>query len=184
MDEEHAALRGNAPLKSNCSAHNFRVNSQLAFKSSRKLNTQPGAETEYSRIFTEADVRAFAALSEDHNPLHLDPDYAAGTPFKKPVVHGVLLLGMFSRIFGNEYPGRGSIYLSQTAEFLRPAYIGQRITAKVSLQHYDATRRLGEFQTICLNEAGKKILSGKAEVLFPDEISSSAGGKSPFLRRS
>jgi len=138
------------------------------------LNSLPGAEIEYSRLFTEADVQAFAALSEDQNPLHLDAEYAAGTSFKKPVVHGVLLLGMFSRIFGNEYPGRGSIYLSQSADFLRPAYIGQRITAKVSLQH---------------NEAGKKILSGKAEVLFPegffpDESGSPASGKSPFLRRS
>jgi acyl dehydratase len=153
------------------------------------LNSLPGAEIEYSRLFTEADVQAFAALSEDQNPLHLDAEYAAGTSFKKPVVHGVLLLGMFSRIFGNEYPGRGSIYLSQSADFLRPAYIGQRITAKVSLQHYDAGKRIGEFQTICFNEAGKKILSGKAEVLFPegffpDESGSPASGKSPFLRRS
>ena len=157
--------------------------------SATKLNTQPNAEIEYSRLFTEADVKAFAALSEDDNPLHLDPEYATGTSFKKPVVHGVLLLGMFSRIFGNEYPGRGSIYLSQTAEFLRPAYLNQRITAKVSLQHYDAGKRTGEFQTICLNEAGKKILSGKAEVLFPegffpDESGSSPGRKTPFLRRS
>jgi acyl dehydratase len=153
------------------------------------LNPLPTAEIEYSRIFSEADVKAFAALSEDDNPLHLDPDYAAGTSFKKPVVHGVLLLGMFSRIFGNEYPGRGSIYLSQTADFLRPAYLNQRITAKVSLLHYDAGKRIGEFQTICFNEAGKKIISGKAEVLFPegffpDESDSPTSKKTPFLRRS
>ena len=153
------------------------------------MNTQPNAEIEYSRLFTEADVKAFAALSEDDNPLHLDTEYAAGTSFKKPVVHGVLLLGMFSRIFGNEYPGRGSIYLSQTADFLRPAYLNQRITARVSLVQYDSGKRIGEFQTICLNEAGKKILSGKAEVLFPEgffpeEEKGAEGRKSPFLRRS
>ena len=146
-------------------------------------------DIEYSRVFTEADVKAFASLSEDDNPLHLDEEYAAGTSFKKPVVHGVLLLGMFSRIFGNVYPGRGSIYLSQTADFLRPAYLNQRITAKVSLVQYDSGKRIGEFQTICLNEAGKKILSGKAEVLFPEgffpeEEKGTEGRKSPFLRRS
>lgn len=153
------------------------------------MNPPHTAEIEYSRVFTETDVKAFAALSEDDNPLHLDLEYAAGTSFKKPVVHGVLLLGMFSRIFGNEYPGRGSIYLSQTADFLRPAYLNQRITAKVSLMHYDAGKRIGEFLTICQNEAGKKILSGKAEVLFPegffpDEAGEPASRKSPFLRRS
>ena len=146
-------------------------------------------DIEYSRVFTEADVKAFASLSEDDNPLHLDEEYAAGTSFKKPVVHGVLLLGMFSRIFGNVYPGRGSIYLSQTADFLRPAYLNQRITARVSLVQYDSGKRIGEFQTICLNEAGKKILSGKAEVLFPEgffpeEEKGAEGRKAPFLRRS
>ena len=149
----------------------------------------PSAEIEYSRIFTESEVRSFAALSEDDNPLHLDPDYAAGTAFKKPVVHGVLLLGMFSRVFGNQYPGKGSIYLSQTAEFLRPAYLNQRITARITLQEYDAGKRTGIFQTVCLNEAGKKILIGKAEVLFPenffpDEKNGTEGRKTPFLRRS
>ena len=146
------------------------------------------AEHEYSRTFSEADVKAFALLSEDDNPLHLDPEYAAGTSFKKPVVHGVLLLGMFSRIFGNVYPGKGSIYLSQTAEFLRPAYLNQKITARVSMQEYDRHRRIGIFLTQCFNEAGKKILSGKAEVLFPEgffpeDEGSSEGSKTPFLRR-
>ncbi len=146
-------------------------------------------DIEFSRVFTEADVKTFASLSEDDNPLHLDEEYAAGTSFKKPVVHGVLLLGMFSRIFGNVYPGRGSIYLSQTADFLRPAYLNQRITARVSLVQYDSGKRIGEFQTICLNEAGKKILSGKAEVLFPEgffpeEEKGEEGRKTPFLRRS
>jgi 3-hydroxybutyryl-CoA dehydratase len=147
-------------------------------------------DIEFSRVFTEGDVKAFASLSEDDNPLHLDADYAAGTSFKKPVVHGVLLLGMFSRIFGNEYPGRGSIYLSQTAEFLRPAYLNQNIKAKVSLQEYDSHRRIGTFLTQCFNEAGKKILSGKAEVLFPegffpeDGTAGSEDRKTPFLRRN
>lgn len=153
------------------------------------MNTlPPPSEIEFIRVFSPEDVRAFAGLSADDNPLHLDADYAAQTSFKKPVVHGVLLLGMFSRIFGNQYPGRGSVYLSQTAEFLRPAYIGQSITARVSLLHYDSAKRTGEFLTQCFNEAGKKILSGRAEVLFPAGFFPENGQdteqrKTPFLRR-
>jgi 3-hydroxybutyryl-CoA dehydratase len=82
------------------------------------------AEFEFVNTFTEKDVVAFAGLSQDDNPIHVDPEYARNSIFKKQVVHGVLLVSMFSKIFGTIYPGNGGIYMSQTSKFLKPAFIG------------------------------------------------------------
>lgn len=149
---------------------------------------QKGFSAEYQRIFSMQDLEDFARLSSDDNPIHTDPQYAAQTSFGKPVVHGVLLLSMFSRIFGNQYPGEGSVYLAQSADFLRPAYPGQQILARVVLDEIIPEKRLGIFRTECFNEAGKRILSGRAEVLFPERFfpEQHPAGKSAsvFLRRS
>ena len=128
---------------------------------------QTGTITEFSRRFSQEEVSQFSILSQDDNPLHLNSEYAMASGFKKPLVHGVLLLSMFSRIFGNLYPGRGSVYLSQSAEFLRPAYVDELILARVKLDGIHPAKKTGSFLTECFNEAGKKVLSGRAEILFP-----------------
>jgi len=74
--------------------------------------------------FAQADVEAFAKVSGDTNPLHLDADFAAGTIFRKPIIHGFLGGSVFSKILGTEFPGEGSIYLKQSMEFLQPMFVG------------------------------------------------------------
>ena len=122
---------------------------------------------EFSKVFSSNDVIEFARISEDNNPIHIDDQYAAESIFKKRVVHGVLLTSMFSKIFGTIYPGNGGIYLSQTSKFLKPAFIGDLIKAKVTLISFDGEKKQGIFVTECFNDSGTLILVGEAKILFP-----------------
>lgn len=82
---------------------------------------------------TDEMVRNFAELSGDKNPIHLDDEYAANTPFKKRIAHGMLVSSFFSTIIAEDYPGNGSIYLEQNLKFLKPCFIGDVVKFKVSL---------------------------------------------------
>ena len=122
---------------------------------------------EFVKIFSSEDVKAFANLSEDNNPIHLDEEYASNSIFKRRVVHGVLLVSMFSKIFGTIYPGNGGIYMSQDSKFLRPAFIGDEITAKATLTEFDNTKKQGVFLCESFNQKSKLLLTGEAKILFP-----------------
>ena len=74
-------------------------------------------------FFSQQDVIAFARISGDANPLHLDPDFAAQTLFKRPIMHGMLSASVFSRVLGMDFPGPGTVYLSQSLEFKAPMYV-------------------------------------------------------------
>ena len=84
---------------------------------------QIGQKATLIREITDQDILGFAALSGDLNPAHLDPEYAATTPFKKIVAHGMLNGALISTLLGTKLPGPGTIYLSQELNFLKPVYI-------------------------------------------------------------
>ena len=84
-----------------------------------------GLEWTHTFEFSQNDVDAFAKITGDTNPLHLDPEYAAGTAFKRPILHGMLGACVFSKVFGTIMPGPKSIYLSQELIFNKPLYPGQ-----------------------------------------------------------
>lgn len=84
---------------------------------------ETGQTYAYSFSFSQADVARFAQLTGDHNPLHLDADYAAKTAFKKPIIHGLLGSSIFSKVLGTINPGEGSLYLKQTLEFVNPLFV-------------------------------------------------------------
>jgi 3-hydroxybutyryl-CoA dehydratase len=126
-----------------------------------------GKEVEFSKIFSSADVLEFSRISEDDNPVHIDEVYAAESIFGKRVVHGILLVSMFSKIFGTIYPGNGAIYLSQTSKFIKPAFIDDVIKAKIKLISFNDDNKQGVFLTECFKESDKLILTGDARILFP-----------------
>jgi 3-hydroxybutyryl-CoA dehydratase len=107
-----------------------------------------GQSAERRFSITDARVRAFAEVSEDRNPVHLDEAYAAKTMFKGKVAHGMLLGGFISAVLGEALPGPGSIYLGQTLEFLHPVRIGDEVTVRVTVTHAERTRV--RLQTLCL----------------------------------
>src|SRR5688500_9560131 len=95
-----------------------------------------GQTASRTRTITDADVRAFAQISGDTNPIHLDDSYAAQSKFERRIVHGMLTASLISAILGNDFPGTGSIYLGQDIKFKAPVFIGDTITAAVELIKY------------------------------------------------
>ena len=93
-----------------------------------------GDTYEYEFRFSQEEVIAFAQLTGDDNPLHLDPDYAATTPFKRPIIHGMLGASVFTKIIGTRFPGYGSIYVGQTFQFLRPMFVDTDYKVKFTVQ--------------------------------------------------
>lgn len=117
--------------------------------------------------FTDEKIRQFSDVSGDQNPIHLDNDYAANTQFGKRIVQGMLTASLFSAIFANDLPGEGSIYLGQNIKFIKPVFIGDTITATVTITNIREGRNIITFDTICTNQDGQTVIKGDATVLAP-----------------
>lgn len=124
----------------------------------------------FEKIFNKGEVEAFSSLSQDDNPIHTDEAYASETIFKKNVVHGILLLGMFSKIFGTIYPGNGGIYLSQSAKFLKPAFVGDNVKSIVRLISFCNLKKRGVFRCESFNINNDLLVVGEATILFPNHF--------------
>src|ERR1700730_10866153 len=106
-------------------------------------------EASFAKTVSEADIIAFAEVTGDKNPVHLDHAFAAKTIFKEPIAHGMLTAGYISAVFGMELPGPGAIYVSQTLNFRGPVKIGDRVVAKVRVMELYAAKRRARFECIC-----------------------------------
>ena len=127
---------------------------------------QVGQEASMSRVVSEADIVAYAALSGDYNPVHLNQDYAASTQFKERIAHGILSAGYISALFGMKLPGPGAIYISQTLNFKGPVKIDDRVETLVRLIELIAEKRRAKFDCLCTVN-GKPVLTGEAVLLVP-----------------
>lgn len=125
-----------------------------------------GQEASMSRIVSEADIVAYAALSGDYNPVHLDADYAAKTIFKERIAHGILSAGYISAIFGMKLPGPGAIYVSQSLNFRGPVKIDDRVESLVRLVELIPEKKRARFECLC-SVAGKPVLTGEAVLMVP-----------------
>ncbi|MDQ3394560.1 MAG: MaoC family dehydratase [Bacteroidota bacterium] len=131
----------------------------------------PGQKFELEFNYSQKEVEAFAALTGDTNPLHINYEYAAATVFKKPIIHGFLGSAVFSRILGTEFPGEGTIYLSQSLSFKRPMYTDVTYKAIVTVTSTDTTKNTAVLKTIVVDpKSGKVIISGEASVVNKDKI--------------
>ena len=108
--------------------------------------------------FTQEDVIAFANLTGDHNPIHLDAEYAATTKFKVPIIHGHLSSSVFTRFLGMEKPGGpGSIYMKQETEYLRPMHVGISYQVVFEVVSVDINRHIAQIATQVINKETKKM---------------------------
>jgi len=123
-----------------------------------------GQTAERRRVVSEADIDAFAAVSGDSNPVHLDAAYAAQTRFGGRIAHGMLAASYLSALLGTELPGPGAIYVSQTLRFRRPVRIGDEVTARVTIAAIEPERGRVTLDTVCLVE-GKNVVEGEAVVM-------------------
>ena len=120
---------------------------------------------EQTRTISESDVLAFAAVSGDFNPVHVDADAAAASPFGERIVHGMLTASLLSALLAREIPG--AIYLSQTLNFLRPVKLGDNVSAHAAITEIDADRRRLTLATTVRNARGKPVVDGVATVQVP-----------------
>jgi acyl dehydratase len=125
----------------------------------------PGQTATFSKTISEADIYAYAGISGDFNPLHVDEELAAESRFGGRIAHGMLTAGLISAVLGMRLPGPGGIYLSQTLQFLHPVRIGDTVTAKAEVLAYQAERRILTVRTTCSNQHGKTVVEGKAVLL-------------------
>lgn len=121
--------------------------------------------------FSQAEVAQFAEVTGDRNPVHLDAEYAAGTMFKQPIMHGFLGGSIFSKVFGTLFPGEGTIYLSQSMNFLRPMLVDTDYEAVFTVEHVDTEKHRAKIKTEVIDLAsGKATISGEAFVMNKSEI--------------
>lgn len=129
-------------------------------------NLEIGMFATYSQTITDADIKAFAGISGDHNPVHVSEEYAQQSRFKKRIAHGLISASFFSQLFGTRLPGQGCVYASQSLQFKRPVYLGDTVTAKVQVVSIDIKRRIVLFSTTCTVN-NKVVISGEAQIFIP-----------------
>lgn len=125
-----------------------------------------GQNITINRKVKKEDVEKFAELSGDYNPIHLDENYAKETRFGKCIAHGMLSGAYISSILGTDFPGEGTVYVSQNLKFVRPIYIGADI--KIKLEIKDIIRdKKAVIKTEIIDCEDNLLVSGAAEVLLP-----------------
>ncbi|MDF2454556.1 MAG: maoC [Cytophagaceae bacterium] len=127
----------------------------------------------YSENFSYSmeDVKTFATISGDFNPIHIDEAYAANTVFKKPIVHGIFALSVFSKMIGMTFPGEGTVYMGQDVSFKRPVFVGKEYIAKVTISAVNRDKHTATISTEILDAETKKIcVVGIASILHKEKI--------------
>ena len=124
---------------------------------------------EKSFAITAELIERFADVTGDHNPIHLDEDYAAKSLFKQRVAQGMLQAGLLSGILGCHFPGVGTIYLSQTLKFIKPVFIKDQITLRLEILEISSEKNRVRLETRFTNQKGEDVITGEALVKPPPE---------------
>lgn len=133
-----------------------------------RATLEVGDTGSFTKTITEADVVSFADVSGDHNPLHLDEEYASQTRFRHRIAHGILSAGLISAALANELPGLGTIFVELHVRFLKPVYLGDRLTAKLMVAEIMNPQRVC-LLVACVNHHGEDVAIGHAIVVPPSE---------------
>lgn len=125
-----------------------------------------GDSAEITKKITEADIQAFAEVTGDHNPIHLDDEFAKSTRFGRRIAHGMLTASLISSVLANKLPGEGSVYLGQSLQFVAPVFPGDEVTARVTVKQIRDDKPILKLETICVNQHGDTVVRGEATVLI------------------
>lgn len=126
---------------------------------------QVGDTASQTKTITDADIERFAELTGDHNPVHLDDEFAKATRFGRRIAHGMLSASLISSVLANQLPGRGTVYLSQSLQFVAPVFPGDTVTARVTVTKVRGDKPIVSLETVCLNQQGELLIKGEAIVL-------------------
>ena len=122
-----------------------------------------GMTATFAKTITEADIVLFAGASGDNNAMHINQEFAATTPFKSCIAHGMLTASVISAAIANKLPGPGTIYLSQTLQFKAPVRAGDTVRATVSVKELIREKRLVWLTTVC-SVKDTTVITGEALV--------------------
>ena len=128
-----------------------------------------GLSTSIEKHVTALDVEAYAHMTGDTNPIHLDDVYASQSRFGRRIAHGLLVAGYISAVLGNLLPGPGSIYVSQQLSFKAPVYLGDTITVRVTVKEIRLDKPIATLSTQCFNQSDQIVIDGEAVLLYPQE---------------
>lgn len=134
------------------------------------MKPKVGDTYKYNFTFTQEDVIKFADVVKDHNPIHLDEDFAAKSPYKKPVIHGHLCSSVFTRFLSVDPPGGpGSIYVKQLTEYKRPMFVDKSYEIVFEILSIDHNRHMAEIAADIVDIETKKVtIAGVGTVLNTD----------------
>ena len=141
-----------------------RCSNSLA-KARNKMNLKVGDSAEITKTIEQADIQAFAEVTGDHNPVHVDEVFAQTTRIGRTIAHGMLSASLISAVLANKLPGAGSIYLGQSLQFVAPVFPGDEITARVTVKEIREDKPIVKLETICINQRGEVVIRGEATVL-------------------
>jgi phosphate acetyltransferase len=128
-----------------------------------------GQSARLLRTLTLADIQAFAAVSGDTNPAHLNADYANDTLFHGVIAHGMWGGALISALLGTQFPGPGTIYLEQQLHFTKPVRIGDTLAVMATVVSKDDAKKRVELDCLVTNQKGDRVLHGTARVLAPTQ---------------
>ena len=134
----------------------------------RTIDTiQIGDSASFTKTVTESDINLYAGISGDFNPAHMDAEHAKGTMFGQRIAHGMLSAGFISNVLGNQLPGPGTIYMGQELRFVKPVYIGDTVTATVTVRERIEEKNRLKLDTVVTNQRGEPVITGTATVMPP-----------------
>lgn len=135
---------------------------------SNEFSYQLGENFSFERHISADDVKQFAKVVGDLNPIHLDEEFAEKSFFKKRIVHGAFLAGLISKILGMDFPGQGTVYISQNSVFKRPVYVDTTVKVEVKVAEVITAKRRLILDTTVLNENNEICMTGSATVWIPE----------------
>lgn len=129
------------------------------------MDVSVGQKATREMTVTPEVVAAYAEVTGDRNPLHFDAEFAAGTRFKRLIAQGGIATGLLHALVAMDMPGAGSVFLSQTWNFPKPVYIGDRIRAQATVKTIHERRGIVKLDIVVENQDGEAVLSGEATVM-------------------
>ena len=124
-----------------------------------------GQKVVLEKIFSLEEVVAYANVTGDDNPLHIDEEYAKGSRFGGNIVHGMFVMGVISKVLGTQLPGNGTIYLEQDIKFKRPVYVNKKVFIEVEITGIEDDKYI-YLSTMVFDEERRCLVEGNAKVLY------------------
>ena len=130
-----------------------------------------GDTASFGKTFTEADVYQFTGIVGNFNPTHLNKEFASKTKSGKRTVPQMLVAGLVSKILGTQYPGNGTVHISQELDFEIPVFMGDTVEATVEVTSIDGKNSRVWFDLKCVNQNGEVVMTGETEIMPPCSVS-------------